>query len=180
MAGKGLFIFDMVLAAVVLEVLSKSKHQSCARGSEYDNLNCEKKIVLNLAVPSGSVAPNSARLLRYERSISTELNHVDEPHKLEEVETIRKPPPPLEKLYWVAMVSLVHLFTKRLWIKKGYQSGRSSIREQWADKVEWCQGSLLEILVTFVVVQKHIHTRLFANNHDDHRFVDKSGNILPG
>ncbi|KAG6514222.1 hypothetical protein ZIOFF_024567 [Zingiber officinale] len=33
--------------------------------------------------------------------------------------------------------------------------------------------------VTFVVVQKCHHTRLFANNHGDHQFVDKSGNILP-
>ncbi|KAJ3692123.1 hypothetical protein LUZ60_012473 [Juncus effusus] len=34
--------------------------------------------------------------------------------------------------------------------------------------------------VTFVVVQKRHHTRLFANNHNDHRSVDRSGNILPG
>ncbi|KAL5649749.1 hypothetical protein ACJX0J_040558, partial [Zea mays] len=34
--------------------------------------------------------------------------------------------------------------------------------------------------VTFVVVQKRHHTRLFANNHNDNRAVDKSGNILPG
>ncbi|KAF5469288.1 hypothetical protein F2P56_013372 [Juglans regia] len=34
--------------------------------------------------------------------------------------------------------------------------------------------------VTFVVVQKRHHTRLFANNHHDHNSVDKSGNILPG
>ncbi|KAL6518620.1 argonaute 1 [Orobanche gracilis] len=34
--------------------------------------------------------------------------------------------------------------------------------------------------VTFVVVQKRHHTRLFANNHDDKRSVDRSGNILPG
>ncbi|KAL5212258.1 hypothetical protein ABZP36_023105 [Zizania latifolia] len=34
--------------------------------------------------------------------------------------------------------------------------------------------------VTFVVVQKRHHTRLFANNHKDRRTVDKSGNILPG
>lgn len=39
-----------------------------------------------------------ARLLRYGISISTESNHVDEPHKLEEAETIRTPPPPLEKV----------------------------------------------------------------------------------
>ncbi|KAG6518264.1 hypothetical protein ZIOFF_021668 [Zingiber officinale] len=34
-------------------------------------------------------------------------------------------------------------------------------------------------LVTFAVVQKCHHTILFANNHGDHQFVDKSGNILP-
>lgn len=34
--------------------------------------------------------------------------------------------------------------------------------------------------VTFVVVQKRHHTRLFASNHGDNRSVDKSGNILPG
>ncbi|KAL3835297.1 hypothetical protein ACJIZ3_010033 [Penstemon smallii] len=34
--------------------------------------------------------------------------------------------------------------------------------------------------VTFVVVQKRHHTRLFANNHNDRRAVDRSGNILPG
>lgn len=34
--------------------------------------------------------------------------------------------------------------------------------------------------VTFVVVQKRHHTRLFANNHRDRNQVDRSGNILPG
>ncbi|KAL2925297.1 Protein argonaute PNH1 [Bienertia sinuspersici] len=34
--------------------------------------------------------------------------------------------------------------------------------------------------VTFVVVQKRNHTRLFPNNHNDKKSTDKSGNILPG
>ncbi|CAL5184828.1 unnamed protein product [Lathyrus oleraceus] len=34
--------------------------------------------------------------------------------------------------------------------------------------------------VTFVVVQKRHHTRLFPNNHDDRNSTDTSGNILPG
>jgi eukaryotic translation initiation factor 2C len=34
--------------------------------------------------------------------------------------------------------------------------------------------------VTFVVVQKRHHTRLFANNHNDNHVVNKSENILPG
>ncbi|KAF6146533.1 hypothetical protein GIB67_008819 [Kingdonia uniflora] len=34
--------------------------------------------------------------------------------------------------------------------------------------------------VTFIVVQKRHHTRLFANNHNDRSSTDRSGNILPG
>ncbi|XP_048228381.1 protein argonaute PNH1 isoform X2 [Ricinus communis] len=34
--------------------------------------------------------------------------------------------------------------------------------------------------VTFVVVQKRHHTRLFASNHNDRSSIDRSGNILPG
>ncbi|XP_039779696.1 protein argonaute 1C-like isoform X1 [Panicum virgatum] len=34
--------------------------------------------------------------------------------------------------------------------------------------------------VTFVVVQKRHHTRLFAHNHNDRNSIDRSGNILPG
>ncbi|KZV47182.1 protein argonaute 5 [Dorcoceras hygrometricum] len=34
--------------------------------------------------------------------------------------------------------------------------------------------------VTFVVVQKRHHTRLFAANHNDRNTIDRSGNILPG
>ncbi|KAA8535033.1 hypothetical protein F0562_030036 [Nyssa sinensis] len=35
-------------------------------------------------------------------------------------------------------------------------------------------------LVTFIVIQKRHHTRLFASNHNDKTSTDKSGNILPG
>ncbi|PIN03833.1 Translation initiation factor 2C (eIF-2C) [Handroanthus impetiginosus] len=34
--------------------------------------------------------------------------------------------------------------------------------------------------VTFIVVQKRHHTKLFANNHRDKSRTDRSGNILPG
>uniref|UniRef100_A0A5B6ZZU0 Uncharacterized protein n=1 Tax=Davidia involucrata TaxID=16924 RepID=A0A5B6ZZU0_DAVIN len=34
--------------------------------------------------------------------------------------------------------------------------------------------------VTFIVIQKRHHTRLFASNHNDKNSTDKSGNILPG
>ncbi|CAM0947478.1 unnamed protein product [Alopecurus aequalis] len=35
-------------------------------------------------------------------------------------------------------------------------------------------------MVTFVVVQKRHHIRLFAHNHNDKNSTDRSGNILPG
>ncbi|OEL34560.1 Protein argonaute 18 [Dichanthelium oligosanthes] len=34
--------------------------------------------------------------------------------------------------------------------------------------------------VTFIVVQKRHHTRLFPDNHNDRRWMDRSGNILAG
>lgn len=39
-----------------LEILSKSKLEKCEKTNESGNLNCTTKIVLNLAVPSGSVS----------------------------------------------------------------------------------------------------------------------------
>lgn len=40
-----------------VQILSKSKLDKCEKNSDSDNLNCTKKIVLNMAVPSGSVKP---------------------------------------------------------------------------------------------------------------------------
>jgi hypothetical protein len=38
-----------------VQILSKSKLEKCEKNSNSDNLNCTKKIVLNMAAPSGSV-----------------------------------------------------------------------------------------------------------------------------
>lgn len=39
-----------------VQILSKSKLEKCEKNSDSDdNLNCTKKVVLNMAVPSGSV-----------------------------------------------------------------------------------------------------------------------------
>uniref|UniRef100_A0A2C9WAN1 Generative cell specific-1/HAP2 domain-containing protein n=1 Tax=Manihot esculenta TaxID=3983 RepID=A0A2C9WAN1_MANES len=40
---------------VGVEILSKSKLEKCEKGSDCDALNCTAKIVLNMAVPSGSI-----------------------------------------------------------------------------------------------------------------------------
>lgn len=39
-----------------IQILSKSKLEKCEKTSDSGNLNCSTKIVLNLAVPSGSVS----------------------------------------------------------------------------------------------------------------------------
>lgn len=38
------------------QILSKSKLDKCEKTSDFDTLNCTRKIVLDLAVPSGSVS----------------------------------------------------------------------------------------------------------------------------
>ena len=48
-------IIHQQLAATGGEILSKSKLERCIKASESDKLDCTKKIVINMAVPSGSV-----------------------------------------------------------------------------------------------------------------------------
>ena len=40
---------------VGVQILSKSKLDKCEKSSDSGDLNCTKKIVLNMAVPSGAV-----------------------------------------------------------------------------------------------------------------------------
>lgn len=48
-------LVPLPLATVAVEILSKSKLERCVQASGSDSVDCEKKIVLNMAVPSGSV-----------------------------------------------------------------------------------------------------------------------------
>jgi len=54
-----LFIFILscflTLRATGVQIISKSKLEKCEKNSNSDNLNCTTKIVVNMAVPSGSV-----------------------------------------------------------------------------------------------------------------------------
>lgn len=43
---------------VGVQIISKSKLEKCEKTSDSDNLNCTMKIVVNMAVPSGSVILN--------------------------------------------------------------------------------------------------------------------------
>ncbi|KAJ0984421.1 hypothetical protein J5N97_002777 [Dioscorea zingiberensis] len=88
-------------------------------------------------------------LLRNVRLLSTDSNKVDEPFKVEEAETVQVPPPPSEKLLVLGGNGFVGSHVCREALSHGLsvcslsRSGRSSIKEPWADKVVWHQGSLL-------------------------------------
>lgn len=66
-----------------VQILSKSKLEKCQRNSDSDKLNCTKKIVLNLAVPSGSSGG--------EASIVAEIVEVEE-NSTQKMQTLRIPP----------------------------------------------------------------------------------------
>ncbi|WOL04600.1 protein HAPLESS 2 [Canna indica] len=83
-----LFLFFAILLhlppkIVAVEILSKSKLERCVKESNSDSLDCEKKIVLNMAVPSGSSGG--------EASIVAELVEVEE-NNTQKMQTIRSPP----------------------------------------------------------------------------------------
>ncbi|KAK1262031.1 Protein HAPLESS 2 [Acorus gramineus] len=80
-----LFALSLPLSSVDgVEILSKSRLERCEKVSESDNLICEKKIVVNLAVPSGSSGG--------EASIVAELVEVEEENSTQKMQTIRTPP----------------------------------------------------------------------------------------
>ncbi|KAL5559362.1 hypothetical protein UlMin_035573 [Ulmus minor] len=67
---------------LAVQILSKSKLDKCEKNSDSDNLNCTKKIVLNMAVPSGSSGG--------EASIVAEIVEVEE--NSTQMQTLRIPP----------------------------------------------------------------------------------------
>ncbi|XP_040987934.1 protein HAPLESS 2 [Juglans microcarpa x Juglans regia] len=66
-----------------VQILSKSKLEKCEKSSDSENLNCTKKIVLNMAVPSGSSGG--------EASIVAEVVEVEE-NSTNKMQTLRIPP----------------------------------------------------------------------------------------
>ncbi|XP_025802711.1 protein argonaute 18-like [Panicum hallii] len=68
-------------------------------------------------------------------------------------------------------------------VKDGVSEGQfKQVLEQEIPEIEKAWKSLYNEKphITFVVVQKRHHTRIFPDNHNDRRWADKSGNILPG
>ncbi|WCJ26182.1 hapless 2 [Euphorbia peplus] len=79
------FLFSHLTVTTVsgVEILSKSKLERCEKGSDSTDLNCTSKIVLNMAVPSGSSGG--------EASIVAEIVEVEE-NSSSSMKTLRIPP----------------------------------------------------------------------------------------
>ncbi|XP_043705307.1 protein HAPLESS 2 [Telopea speciosissima] len=79
-----LFLCFLILKSVIgVEILSKSKLERCEKVSDSDILNCSKKIVVNMAVPSGTSGG--------EASIVAELVEVED-NTTQKMHTVRIPP----------------------------------------------------------------------------------------
>ncbi|XP_075651921.1 uncharacterized protein At1g32220, chloroplastic [Castanea sativa] len=89
------------------------------------------------------------------RYVTTDSTKVDEPikvdktSKVEEAEMVDVPPPPTEKLLVLGGNGFVGSHVCREALDRGLtvaslsRSGRSSIRDSWANRVTWHQGNLL-------------------------------------
>ncbi|KAJ8763799.1 hypothetical protein K2173_003581 [Erythroxylum novogranatense] len=88
-------------------------------------------------------------LSRNKRCLSTESNQVEEPFKVEEAETVNAPPPPEEKLLVLGGSGFVGTHVCKEALNRGVsvaslsRSGRSLIRDSWANRMTWHQGNLL-------------------------------------
>ncbi|KAF8379435.1 hypothetical protein HHK36_028870 [Tetracentron sinense] len=74
-----------------VQILSKSKLDKCEKVSDSDKLNCRKKIVLNMAVPSESCGKEIDALSGGEASIVAEIVEVEE-NSTNKMQTLRIPP----------------------------------------------------------------------------------------
>ncbi|XP_071705461.1 uncharacterized protein At1g32220, chloroplastic-like [Rutidosis leptorrhynchoides] len=83
------------------------------------------------------------------RCLSTESNKIDEPLKVEEAQTVNIPPPPADKLLVLGGSGFVGSHICKEALNRGLsvaslsRSGKLSIDEPWANKVDWHHGDLL-------------------------------------
>ncbi|KAF5207157.1 NAD(P)-binding Rossmann-fold superfamily protein [Thalictrum thalictroides] len=92
----------------------------------------------------------TAAIYKNGRLLSTDSsNKLDEPFKVEEAETVKVPPPPSDKLLVLGGNGFVGSHVCKEALDRGLsvaslsRSGKSSIKDSWASKVEWHQGNLL-------------------------------------
>ncbi|KAI3690265.1 hypothetical protein L2E82_48244 [Cichorium intybus] len=83
------------------------------------------------------------------RYFSTESSKIDDPFKVQEAETVNTPPPLTEKLLVLGGNGFVGSHICKEALDRGLsvaslsRSGKSSIKDSWANKVSWHQGDLL-------------------------------------
>nr|KAJ0201201.1 hypothetical protein LSAT_V11C600304940 [Lactuca sativa] len=98
---------------------------------------------------STNICSNTSGSIGRGRYLSTESNKIDEPLKVEEAETVNVPPPPAEKLLVLGGTGFVGSHICKEALHRGLsvaslsRSGKSSVPESWANKVQWHQGDLL-------------------------------------
>ncbi|KAJ6946326.1 protein HAPLESS 2 isoform X1 [Populus alba x Populus x berolinensis] len=129
------FIFCIFLSYFTvqsIEILSKSKLERCEKASDSDNdLNCTRKIVLNMAVPSGSSGG--------EASIVAEIAEVEE-NATNLMETVRVPPViTINKTAAYALYELTYIRDVAYKPEEYYVKTRKCERDAGADVVKICE-----------------------------------------
>nr|TKR97453.1 protein HAPLESS 2 [Populus alba] len=115
-----------------IEILSKSKLERCEKASDSDNdLNCTRKIVLNMAVPSGSSGG--------EASIVAEIAEVEE-NATNLMETVRVPPViTINKTAAYALYELTYIRDVAYKPEEYYVKTRKCDRDAGANVVKICE-----------------------------------------
>ncbi|KAJ6426639.1 hypothetical protein OIU84_022270 [Salix udensis] len=130
-----LLIFCFVLSYFTvqsIEILSKSKLERCEKASDSDDdLNCTRKIVLNMAVPSGSSGG--------EASIVAEVAEVEE-NATNLMETVRVPPViTINKTAAYALYELTYIRDVAYKPEEYYVKTRKCDRDAGANVVKICE-----------------------------------------
>ncbi|KAJ0964135.1 hypothetical protein J5N97_029257 [Dioscorea zingiberensis] len=126
-----LSLLILISAASAVEILSKSKLERCVKASESENLDCEKKVVINMAVPSGSSGG--------EASLVAELVEVEE-NDTQKIQTIRAPPViTINKSAAYALYELTYIRDVAYKPEEFYVKTRKCERDASARVVKMCE-----------------------------------------
>ncbi|TXG50979.1 hypothetical protein EZV62_023503 [Acer yangbiense] len=79
------FLCFLTESVVGVQILSKSRLEKCEKSTDTANLNCTTKIVLNLAIPSGSRGRKAsivAEVMEVEENSTQKMRTLRIPHVL--------------------------------------------------------------------------------------------------
>ncbi|KAL8524545.1 hypothetical protein ACS0TY_014231 [Phlomoides rotata] len=117
--------------ASALEILSKSKLEKCEKVSESDGLNCTSKILLDLAVPSGSSGREASLVAEVVEAEENSSNHM---------RTLRVPPViTINKSAAYALYELTYIRDVAYKPQEFYVQTRKCARDAGADVVKICE-----------------------------------------